>query len=183
MPGRRGQQAQPVRLGRGERGRHRGCAGVVRRRPDAHLPHQSKPADPHGDLPHGDLSGHIRPPEHHFLHPGALPCAPHPVYRARHPEVPRARHEAAPGRRLWRQADRRDRGLSGHRDHEDRPAGQDHLHPRGVHDRVQPAPRDGGHRAHRRHAGRHHPRHRPVYAIQHRRVRRARPNDSRPVRP
>ena len=46
-----------------------------------------------------------------------------------------------------------------------------------------PAPRDGGHRAHRRHAGRHHPRHRPVHAVQHRRVRRARPNDSRPVRP
>ncbi len=44
------------------------------------------------------------------------------------------------------------------------------------------APRHGADRAHGRDEGRHHPRHRPLYPVEHRRIRRTRTHNGRPVR-
>ena len=86
-------------------------------------------------------------------------------------QVPGARHQAARGRRLWRQAERLQRALLRLRRDEDRPPVRVHLHARGDHVLLQHAPRDGPQGPHGCPARRHDMRHRPLCALQRRSLR------------
>ena len=180
-PGRR-QHAQPGGHHLRRRRRHRGGAGRLRRGAGAHLPHEGVQPGNDGDVPHIHPAGPLWQAARDLVHADRLPRPPYPVARARHPEKPHPRGEAAHRRRLRREADGGKRGVSRVRHHEDGAPGAVRVLAQGIANLRVAAPRDGGQNPPRREQRRPHPRAWGDHAVELGRLWRARLGHGRPDR-